>query len=537
MKAALFQLLALVLAGTLRAAGPDLAAPAFQDIRKAWLQEKASLDSARTRTYRDLLETRVQELELEIQEKTASRNVKGMSVARKAKSISEEALASVQSNGTFRLPENVRRELDDWVKKLTDEKGAADKQADESLATLRARYRSRFAQVLALQAGAPAPDDAALEALFDQLLATEPKKADPPPAASTNAPGEGGPAAADSPWFAASGEGTAWFTLGTMTCDIMAQDVFSVPILNVTNSYKASKTHPLNGQTSPVTYESLRALSMEEGNRCAFRLKRVADRQPVTVLAWPTTANRGRLEFRSPPLPFIPYHAGFAIEACITNTQVTPGVASVDVQIESDPAGAEIRLNNRLTVDSSGQPLLTPARLRVPAVPSALRLTKKDHVAKTLDKWTPQPNQKIALKLQHETALPPTKTLKLDPSKGWTAAEVSIKSGDRIWIVPSGQWTIGSRSEMCGPDGYPDTQKFAHYLATGDDPRQKPDAPYGCLLVRLSAMAEPQAVTGPVCIQTPSAGALFFDVNEKTAKESRRDNRGILTVTVIVIPL
>jgi hypothetical protein len=538
LKTALALLTGLLLAAGLRAAEPDLAAPAFQDIRKAWLQEKTTLESSRSRTYRDMLEAQIQELDREMQEKIAARNVKGISVARKAKTISEEALASVQSNGTFTLPDTVRRELDDWLKKLTAERQAADKQADESLADLRGRYRSRFAQALTAQTGAPAPDEAALDALFDKLLSTEPPPPEAAKPAATNETATAAPAEPDSPWFASSGESTAWFPVGRLKGEIMAQDVFSIPVLNVTSSYAGAKQHPLNNnRSSSFTYELIRPLSLEEGARCAFRLKRLPDRKPVTVLAWPGPLNRGRLEFRTPPLPEIPSSHGFEIEAAVTNLTAARTAGAVDVQIDSEPAGAEIRLNGKLAVNSSGAPALTPARLRVPPAPTSLRLSLKDHVAKSYDKWIPKQDQRLAWKFVHETALPPTKALRLDPGKSWVASEVMVRPGDRIWLVPSGQWTVGTRGELCGPDGYPETQKFAHYYATGVDLRQKPDAPYGALLVKLSALAEPLVVTGTVCLQAPAHGALFFDVNEKTAKDVRRDNRGSMSVTIVVIPL
>jgi hypothetical protein len=528
-------LLSLMLAATAALAQePDLTAPAYQNVKKGWLQEKATLDSSRTRSYRELLEARIAEAEADYQEKTAVRNVKGLSIARKAKTISEEALDSVKSNGTFAVPGTVRRELEDWIKKLLADKQAIDQPSDASLANLRTKYKGLFAQVLAQQTGQPAPVDPALDTLFEKLLATEPKKEEPPPEKTKPPPGTPEVPDTNSPWFASSGESTNWFTAGRWTADMMGQDIISIPILNVITSYTGIKEHGLTRQASSYTYEVLKPVKSDPGISYVFRLKRLPKQESVSLLAWPSAASKGRLEFRTQPTPVIPNPHGFELEAAVAAVKAVPsGPAPVEVRIESEPAGAQIRLNDKLIANAEGEAVLTPARLRLPPGPHTLRLSLQDHVTKTYVKWAPASTPVIDWKFQHETNLPPTVSIRLDPTKSWTPTEARVKIGDRIWIVPSGKWTIGSKSELCGPEGYPEGGKFPHYYSS-TALRENMDAPYACLLVRFGYTAEPIAITGPVKLQAPAQGILFFDVNEKP--ELRKDNRGQMAVNIIVIP-
>lgn len=531
----LFLLIPMLAAVAAMGQEPDLSAPAYQVVKKAWLQEKATLDSARARSYHDLLEARIAEAEADYREKTAVRNVKGLSIARKAKTISEEALDSVKSNGTFTVPGTVRRELEDWIKKLLADKQAIDQQSETSMSNLTVKLKGQFAQVVAQQSGQPAPAGSALDTLFDQLLATEPKKEAPPPDKTKPTPGTPEAPDTNSPWFASSGEAADWFTAGRWTCDMMAQDIISIPILNVTNTFTGVKEHGLTRQSSTYTYEVVKPIKGEPGVSYAFRLKRLPDRQPVALLAWPTAAGKGRLEFRTQPTPMIPSPHGFELEAALLGGKTTApsGPAPVEVRIESNPAGAQIRLNDKLIANAEGESVLTPVRLRLPPGPHTLRLSLQDHVTKTYVKWSPQATPLVNWKFQHESALPPNQTLRLDPTKSWIPSEVRVNIGDRVWIVPSGKWTIGSKSELCGPEGYPETSKFPHYYGSGAL-RQNLNAPYGCLLVRFGYTAEPVAVTNTVKLQAPAQGILFFDVNEKP--ELRKDNRGQMPVNIIVIP-
>ncbi|MFO7534325.1 MAG: PEGA domain-containing protein [Kiritimatiellia bacterium] len=528
-------ILLLSLATATVGAAPDLTTPPFQEIRTSWLQEKDALHSARSRAYREMLEARITQAETECQETMATRNVKGLSVARKAKQISEEALASVQTNGTFTVPDSVRRELAEWIRKLNNDKLEADRQADASLAALRSRVKGRFAQVLARQSGGPPPVEPELDTLLDTLLNAEPKKPDPPPV-KIDKPGPVDKPDPDTPWFAASGEGQNWVTAGRWTCDVMAQDIFSIPVLNVATSYTATKSHPFNGLSSSFTYTVLQQLKPDPAVDYVFRLKRLPGRRTVTLFAWPSPSNKGRLEFRTQQAEQIPSPHGFELEASASAAKKPSGPASIDVRIETEPAGAEIRLNGKRIANAEGDPVLTPARLRIPPGAHTLGLSLDDYVAKTFDKWSPQNSPHVAWKLQHESTLPPNKSLRLDPADSWIAAELKARIGDRVWIVPTGKWTIGARGELCGPEGYAEPARFNHYYGTGPDPRQLTNAPYGALLVRFGYNAQPIAVTNTMRLQVPATGSLFFDVNEKTDKKFRKDNRGLMGISIIILP-
>jgi hypothetical protein len=532
----------LALAAVSAVAGPDLTAPPIQELRSEWLREKAGLESARTRAYREMLESRRDEAEAEYQEKLLARNVKGVSIARKTKEVCEDALATIKTNGQFVVPGSLRRELTDWAKKLEADKEAADQQVVVSLAKLREKYLARLGDMLARESGGQAPPPAELEALFETLISAEPKPtASPPPPSATNLP----PAAAAnatnapppvSPWIAASGEGSNWFTVGRWTAAMMAQDVFSIPILNATSSYQNVKSHPFTEQTSQTSYEVIRALTSRDGNRYAFRLKRVTGRLPVTLLSWPSARNHGNLEFRTQPSSVVPSPHGFEIEACVIGQEKTEA-ENPPVLLETVPPGARIQFNGKRVIDSQGNDTLTPVRLRIPPGTNSLILSLDDHVTKIFDKWSPKPGSRVEWKFVHESDLPPTKTLKLEaPPKTWIPTGLLLHMGDRVWIVPSGQWTIGRKGELCGSEGYPDVPRFAHYYVAGSTLRQVDTAPYGALLVRVGPSGDAIAVTNTVCVSASAMGALFLDVNEKADKDLRKDNRGIMNVKLVLIP-
>ncbi len=521
-------------------AEPDLSAPPLQELRSEWLREKAGLDASRLRAYRDMLEIRRTEAETEYQEKILARNVKGMSIARKMRDVCDEALSIVKTNGPFAVPGNLRRELEGWAKKLEEDKADADKQAAFSLAKLKEKYTTRLGEALARLSGTPAPPASELDALFETLLRTEARRPTPPPSAGgTNTPA--GPTGAThvppviSPWFASSGEGSNWFAVGRWTAAMMAQDIYSIPILNVTSSYQSVKEHPFSGQSTRSAYEVIRPLLAGDGNRYAYRLKRLPDRLPVSLLAWPSAENRGRLEFRTQPAPAIPSPHGFEIEASLIGKEKTAPV-TLPVLVETEPRGAKLRLNGKIVVDATREAVTTPIPLRIPPGAHTLTLMLDGYVSKTFEKWEPTPGTRLGWKFVSEIELPPAKTIRLEPPKAWTPSELLLHIGDRLWIVPTGKWTIGRKGELCGPEGYPEGLRFNHYYVAGSTLRQVDTAPYGALLVRVGPFGDPIAVTNTLCLTVPATGSLYLDVNEKEDKELRRDNRGLLNVKLILIP-
>jgi hypothetical protein len=295
------------------------------------------------------------------------------------------------------------------------------------------------------------------------------------------------------------------------------------------------KNHPFSDQPSRSTYEAIRSLPAGGGAIYAFRLKRLPDQLPVSLLAWPSAQNRGRLEFRTQPAPVIPSQHGFEIEACVIG-QGKPEPVTTAVLIESEPRGARIRLNGKSVVNPSGEPVLTPVRLRISPGTNTLTLTLENHVAKTFEKWSPKPGSRLEWKFVPEISLPPAKTIRLEPPKTWTSSELLLHIGDRLWIVPSGQWTIGRKGELCGPEGYPEGFKFEHYYVAGSTLRLADTAPYGALLARVGPDGEAIVVTNTMCLLAPSTGTLFFDVNEKADKDLRKDNRGLMNIKLILIP-
>jgi hypothetical protein len=521
----------------LAAAPPDWSRPAFQEIRRAWQTETNALEGARRLAYQEMLERRQTEMEAELRDKSAVRNVTGMAVARRALEICREGLESVRTNGTFHLPGSIRRELTEWLQKLAAEKAAADARTDESLAQARARFKTRLAETLVRETGQPAPSDPELDRIFDALLAAAPAPFQP------SRPDEKSPAASSQPqeatssaplYFAASGEAENWRTAGRWMADVMARDVFSIPILAVTSSYQGAQHPPIGGDPTPYSYEMVEPIPADAGVVRLYRLKRLPGREPVEVMAWPSLQNRGRLEFRTQPVTTIPSPHGFELETAVAGQR--EGGRGIEARVASRPPGAEIQINGRAASGPDGGPLRTPAQFQI--LPGTYRLTLSlpNHVAQTLTNWNPQTTPSVALVLPHETNLPPTKVIRMDPTRPWISSDLVVRPGDRLWVLPEGFWVIGARGERCGPEGYPHTAAFAHYYQSVPDPRQSLAHPYGALLIRFGPFEDPIAVTNARLFRVSLQGVPTLDVNERSDKDLRRNNRGSMTVRLIHVP-
>ncbi len=527
--------MALLAAFACRAAvEPDWSRPAFQEIRKTWQTETNALEGARRVAYLEMLERRRAEMEEELREKTAVRNVTGMAVARRALEICREGLESVRTNGTFQLPSSIRRELTEWLQRLTAEKEAADARAAESLAQVRNRLKARLAEALEDKTRPSLPEQE-LDRLFENLLSAAPT---PQPTPQPSPADPSAPPAKEIPatplYFAASGEAETWRRVGRWTAEVMARDVFAIPVLNVTSSYQGTKMPPIGGKPTTFSYEVLEPIPAESALTRIYRLKRIPDHLPVEVIAWPSPQNRGRLEFRTQPLTMIPSPHGFELETAVTGQKEIP--RGLEVQIVSQPPGAEIQINGRTATGPTGQPLQTPARFQIIPGSYRLTLTLPNYVSQTISNWNPQTKPSLSLTLTHETKLPPTKIIRLDGTRSWVSSELVVRPGDRLWVIPEGEWVIGARGERCGPEGYPKTPAFAHYYQSVPDPRQSLELPYGALLIRFGPYEDPLAVTNARLFRISTHGVFALDVNEKNDKDLRRNNRGQLTVRLIHLP-
>lgn len=478
-------------------------------------------------------------------------NVRAMMGARAGVVLIDRAANALAEEGDFEIPDDVRAEIRALVARWRESKASVDARAEEMRAGVLARRREAFAEHV--RAGAEeTPADDAVAPVFAawiaadwQEVAAEPDPADPeverqdrwrPP-----------PVDGDDPKIAESAPAATWTPRAKVTLEMAGPDILRIPRARLRLGGEGAQRHPLGTGTSRWAVEVLEPWPEEEAP--PLRLERLPDdeRRPVQLVGWPSERNRWTLEVRDARAHAFPSAHGFILLTGETgpapgeapeapDTPVPSSVPRVSIPVRTMPAGAAIHVNGR-RFEQDGEPVLTPATLRLPPGTYAIRLSLPEHVDREVAGFRVEPGRVIEWRFQSERSLP-GRTIRMDPRRGWTGSNVNARPGDRFLIVASGRWIIGSRGEPCGPEGYPDTPAFAHYYGGDGPPRQLDRAPYGALLVRVGV--DPAARMAPVGselrVQARTFGELMFDANELPGSEHRRDNRGNLDITIIPLP-
>lgn len=542
-----------IAAAPVQAAEFDPGAAEFAPVREGYERETNTVALARLRALREMLTEAAAAAEADYQERLQARNVKGMAVARKAQELAQRALADLDRQATFELPADLRRELLEWRNGLVARQAGVEAQATQSLARVRAKYADGLAGIL-IAKGQPAPSPEEAAALLERILGFVPAPAPPsPPTEEPTAPSSPAPSpiqpaddwtaarraslpdAETADVFASNAAAAAWVPAGTWTGAMVALDVINIPILNTSTSVHGRKENPVAGGASEWTYQPAMPLEAEYGRTYAFRLRRLAGHRSVDVLEWPSLSNRGRLVVRTQMVRETPSIHGFVLETAAPAASAA-AAPTLEIPVTTQPSGASILVNGIPVQDGSGHPLETPTTLRLRPGKYTIRLVLRDHVSKEVGDWVASPGRSIAWSFTPQLALP-SKSVRVDPGKAWSPTELAVNAGDRVWFIPSGKWSCGSRKERCGPEGYPETDKFAHYSGDANfGLRQVETEPYGALLVRVGPHAPPVVLATTTAVEAASSGFIYFDVNESPAPERRKDNQGTLDVKVIHVP-
>jgi len=534
----------------------------FRALRAAYEAQAARLAEARDRAIRGELQRAAAKADEELQERTRVRNVRLMMIARNLKEAFEAVLAGYDAEKKLAWPEDIRRENEETFAATRAAVEAAAATADKAEAEFRAQALERFLALLKPEERPAEPE--AAQTLFDRwraagawpLPAETPAPApgatppgDSPP--GTVVPGETPPPAPAEPLpeiFARSETDEpddGWFTVARWTAEMAGPEMFDIPVFDRTGDETGSQFNPLTQRASTWKYEHIRGLP---SGRFAFRLKRLEGRETVDVLRWPRSDTRGPLQIRTRVSVAFPSPTGFELLAAPMSGEsgkppaeappAAPGRV-VEVQVTSEPPGAAIIVNGRVYREGD-KVVRTPASIRLPAAERpTIRLRLAGHADFVAEQFRTDHLRSLHGRLILERDLP-GKKVRVNPKELWEpAGEVRVNAGDRLILVPSGQWTIGSKGEPCGPEGYDrNDPKFKHYYEGGSAPtRQVQDANYGALLVRVGfpggSIVPVGAETG---ITARVGGIVLFDVNEGSTPELRKDNRGSMEVKVIVIP-
>lgn len=498
---------------------PDLFTPEMLALQKSATNALADAKSAGDRKARAVLDAALKEWEGELAERKKTRNIRGMAVADTAIEEIRKAMAAWPAKREMELPADLRRELTEPMGRLKRQLAEAVAAADEEYRQAERQQFDLFKKAVAAADATPA--EHVLLARFRKWLTESPPPRRGPRAAS---PADT-PDAAKSPpeFFAQSSPGAEWRDLGRFTARMMGPDIFAVRVFDRTGTKEGDKPNPLSGSSSRWKYES--RAKLDRGDY-AFRMRRLPAHEAVDVIQWPNAGNEGVLQFRTPPSMRLPSDIGFELQYS--------SAALIEVPVKTEPAGARVFIDGR-AYQVEGRDARSPFTMKLPAGTYAIRIALDGHVEQEAKSFAVTTGQTIAVRLIPLKEAP-AKQVSVDSKQPWTDSGIMVAKGDRIMISASGQWACGSKGELCGPAGYPNTVAFNHYyLDPRNSPRLLEGKPYGALLAKVGDGA-PVVVGDGKGFIAQSEGALRFDINEAADPDIRRNNRGRLDVRIMVRP-
>ena len=330
----------------------------------------------------------------------------------------------------------------------------------------------------------------------------------------------------------------------------MALEVISIPVLNRTADEESEVAGVMGGQKSKLKYAAVRALPGR--GDYAFRVKPLQDNEMPDVLEWPSARNHYALIVRTHPPRMVPFVHGFEIQAGLSAQLAaavfrgasgeSPGdgartnapLPKFSLSVSTQPTGAVVYIDELLSHDEKG-PRRTPCAIPVRQGLHSVRVSlfgyldvadsNRNVTADDLVQWRLPPDPRVACR-----------TLSVSAKGKWTSSGIKAMKGARVVIEVDGQWSCGSKKEMCGPEGYPINEEFAHYyLSPQAGPRQSKALSYGALLMRIGTDGEPRAIGRSLNTTAPSEGVLYFDINEVDNAKARSDNAGSLDVKLTVL--
>lgn len=506
--------------------GLDIYAADFEALKGEIREQWDLIDRGRRRLLTRALTPQREAAEARAAEARRTRNVRAMAVENQAVSLLDEALASVEQDGRMELPESVRPELEWLIAALNAEVEAVDAQVAERTAEIEAQFLERFNELVAQQPGVEAPEAALLE-----IFTAWARGDDMGPALAGGDTGGEGPSPADRLYFDQRGEGQDWFTVGRWEVDTPGIDIFEIPVYDGRDRRETQVNRMLR-VTAEWSYQHQQTL--ERGTPYAYRLRRVRDRDIVTVVEWPSQRNEWKLVVRTGRAAG---RYGFELQAAAMD--VAPGSRMVDVPVVTDPEGAQVYINGDFYFEPGGDSR-TPLTLKLPPDEVEVTLVRDGYLSKQVGAFRVREGATIRHRFQHPGDLP-GETVVITPGASWVKTQVEVDTGDTVWLLPTGEWRIGAQGEMTGPGGYP-RDRFPHYYET--DLRKSDKAPYGALLFKIaeeyygapSEVEDRRALplTGPRRVTASTWGPLWFDVNELEDEALRRGNSGRIEVKVIV---
>lgn len=539
-----------------RAAGPNIASPAFQRIRADYEAQEKILRTAKTEKLKALLAEFLGEAKRLLAEKTRAGNVAGMAAAREAIALFEHCREELDKQGDFVLPEKIRRELQDMLARCTEKKKAIDAECSAALEQLKFKSRDQLAARLAEQGFTSLGEDE-LSRLLQQLLGGKPTDSEPSSEPSIPASEPTSPATTNETrkletesrvLASSSSQEVDWVPIARWYAGVSAIEIIRIPVIErFEREHRRLESESL-GQPFETIYEPIRALTPGPGY--FFRVKSIPGREVAEVLEWPSANNNWTMIVRARPSGEVPSRHGLEIEvgfpgakdlALIHGEQEEEmdlpedNLPRVRVTLKTDPEGAYVYVDGR-PLRQGAAFLQTPCVVPLTTKPHNIRMRKFGFKDGAVDGFVPQEGGLLSLKLEPDPRYA-SGVITVSAKRTWQPSKFRVEKGDRIVIKATGKWRCGSGGEWVDAEGYPnDKQFFRYYLNPQMSPRQKPGANYGALLMRIGANGPVYAVGTKFTTTASEEGELYFDINEATDTKLRRDNDGTLSVEIKKAP-
>lgn len=500
--------------------------PAWISRRTAAAKELSEIQKSREQKLQAVLQAAQKEWDAELAARKRTGNVRGLAVANSALDAIRQTQSALAANKPMEWPANPRRELVEPIGKIRGACARIETEHAGQLQEARAKHLNQFTEAVRASDPDLVADEASAKALFEKWLSGQPMKSAGP---SKEKPEPGpvvGPAPEPAPgqpppeFFAESGFGTQWMTLGRWTADMVAPDVMSIPVFNQPST-QGSQMNPMAGQSSSWRYESQTTIPP---GIYSFRLKRMDHHKPVQLMSWPKNEEGGSLTVRTPNASEWPLRVGFEIQYARSGDLI-------EVPVRTDPAGATVYINGE-PYREGGEDRTTPFTLRLPEGRYDIRIHAEGYQDESAERIEIRAGSKMAIRLKPSTSSNASK-IRVDARASWAKTGVTLQKGDRVHISVDGEWSANGK-DACDAGGYPNTLKFSQmYLEPRNCPRQISGSPYGMLIGRIGE-GKPFAIGSKGTFTAPVDGPLAFDINEITDEDKRSNNRGQLTVSLTV---
>ncbi|MBN1865638.1 MAG: hypothetical protein JW808_12140 [Victivallales bacterium] len=302
----------------------SLQSPEFYTLKQEYNQEKSEIQRLYSEKLAALLQKFSNEADESHKESRKKGNTKGMVQAKGAQGIFAKATEDLKNTGSFKLPDNPRKELRDVVSACRNEQNAIMEGLNAEIAELDNKYRQRFSDAYkGCFKDGDMPGEEAVKEKFRDFLTTEIKK---PQQARGNVAGAGKsdgslPEAFEEPEsmvIAEKGTGEKWVDIVEWTAEMVGMDVVNIPVLNRTEDSVDTQYSAFADADSKLFYKAINP--MQPAANYSFRLTRIPGFKGVDVIEWPSARNKWYLIVRTKDITAdekFPLKHGFIFQASL----------------------------------------------------------------------------------------------------------------------------------------------------------------------------------------------------------------------------